>query len=1126
MRASNTINLVIMADPAMANQAIGSVNQALGVMGAAATGAGERGSSAMVRLEQTAGRAAVTIENRFSALKGVLGANLIQGLVSQLQGVTQAGLQIAGTFQSARIGLEAFLGSGDKATVFFNDLQRFAAEDPFEFKDLLTGANRLLAFDIAGKDVIKTLESVSATVGALANNDIGKFNDFITALGQIRQAGRLTGEEIRQLRNIGIPVLDFLTQAYRKTVPEIQKAVSDGLVAGTDAVEIIVDQSLKKFGAFRAQVAKTLTVALSGVRDQLNASADALLGPVLGKLAMGVMGIKSALVVLEPDLKRLGVFLAENAEGFGTAAKYAAQFAGVIGAGLLVNGIKALTVSLVGLSVAAASNPWVAITAGVVGFGVVLGKLKNDQNQYLIATEEKFVRGLAAQGKSVEQIVAAMKAANEEQFKLQQRFGDQVPTEALQLMEASAARVQAILNPPKSTSVEDQLKAQVKAAMESADAQLKVYEFQKKAGDDAKKRLDAEKSARELLLKARFEAANVLKDEESALRKIEFELAKNLQQYGLTKKAIQEIGQASAIAAETELRRITGKRFEARQQAERERQSAVDRARLDAEADTLRLGLELRREAFDREQGFEFERLAISRDKQLSEAESLNARTVMQKIAVEQRKAEIESEFLIATATLRLSQLDQQTQREIAKYESMARAKLITEQAFALQRDALLRASSVEALQVEEQALAQIELRRQKASNDSARMISENTERTFATMKRSVEGVFDQLVTRAKSPMEAIGAILKTALMSAIKEVVTSRIALALTEMFSGNRASAGVGVQAGGLGMGALWRFAGLGGITAAGLPLAGAPGGTGGFAGPVSAANLGMGGYGWSPQVIGANGQPLSGGMGLAGQVGMLASAKGMLAQLGQIGATNKAFSSGVYGAKGGAMLAGGGILVADGLRRGGLMGTLETAAGGALIGAKFGGPIGAAIGAAAGLAAGLIRNMFKSANEKVREKIKSIYGVDITSKDILGQVVSIAKQSYGGNLDVAIRSKDVQDLVELYAMSTGQSASGLAARMQPVTLSTSGGVTGILANYVNGKPVSMGGTQAPGPTVIQVTLDGESSAAFLQGQTVQAIESNPRAVAAATDAAQQSNFNRQQSAVNQFSPGLLLA
>jgi len=47
------------------------------------------------------------------------------------------------------------------------------------------------------------------------------------------------------------------------------------------------------------------------------------------------------------------------------------------------------------------------------------------------------------------------------------------------------------------------------------------------------------------------------------------------------------------------------------------------------------------------------------------------------------------------------------------------------------------------------------------------------------------------------------------------------------------------------------------------------------------------------------------------------------------------------------------------------------------------------------------------------------------------VLQQIVDIAKQSCGGNLDMAIRTQQVRDLIQLYAMSTGQQTKGMLVR-----------------------------------------------------------------------------------------------
>lgn len=1120
MGANNTLVLVIQADAGQANAAVKGTSNNFVAFENQAVRSAQAASRGMEAFEKSAIRSAVNVQNRFSAFGGVLGANLVTGLTQKAGELSVAGFKIAASFERSKIGLEAFLGSAEKADKLFNEIQTFALKSPFEFKDLLIGSNRLLAFDFAAKDIIPTLRAVSASVGALGG-DIGKVNDLIAALGQIRQAGKLTGEELRQLRNAGVEgtAIKALGEAYGLTAAQVNKAVREGIIPGVDAVTIIVKALDEKYNPLLQKVASTTEVSLSNVKDSFGKASEQAFKPFLAD-------INNLAKQAGPQLEKFGVLIRDNA---GTLRSLA-EGVGVVGLALVAAkipaGITAITLAVQGLSAAAIANPWGLLAAGIVGVGFAIAKGQQAFDEYSNTLERNFVSKLAKEGKNVQQIVQEMEQYNNRLSQMEQQAGDGFFQPRL---EANAERVKKLLDElPENKlkkSVED---AQKQAALfneqEKKAFQQRMEEQRKLAGEESARKAvkDAEAQARKLLNDAR-------KGELTALDKIGFELAENLLLYGKTKQAIEDLGKASQLSFEAELRRTTGKRFEEAQDAERKRISELEKARLQFEAETLQQTLELRKQTSDRAAEFEIRQLDLARDRQLEQLQLIDTDTVQGKLLVEQKKLEIESAYLEQAAVRRIEGIDRETQIEIAKYQSMVNAKLITEEAFVLRRDAILRDAGQQAQEIEAELIAQTERLREQSAIKAIQVQRDYLRDTFNDVKRSAGSVFDQLVGNAKGVFGTIGALLKTALLTPLKEVFTNEVARLLTPAIAqvrGGRSGGSTSVVGGLFGL--LGQRAAFGQLADA----VGGPGGTGGFAGPVGAGSLGLGRYGGLPEIfgpsgtrVGIDGENFGGGGGL-GQFANVAGFKGLLTQLGQLGATNKLFAKGVYGAKGGALLAGGAILAADGLRRGGLIGAAETAGGGALIGAKFGGPTGAVIGASIGLAAGLIRNLFKSATEKAREKIKAIYGVDISSKDILGQVVSIAKQSFGGDLEVAIRSSDVRDLVELYALSTGQSARGIAAKMQPVTLSTSGGVTGILANYSNGAPVSVSGSQAAGPTVIQVTLDGASSAAFLQGQTVSAIESNPRSVAAATNAAQQSNFNRQQSAVNQFAPGLLLA
>ena len=131
------------------------------------------------------------------------------------------------------------------------------------------------------------------------------------------------------------------------------------------------------------------------------------------------------------------------------------------------------------------------------------------------------------------------------------------------------------------------------------------------------------------------------------------------------------------------------------------------------------------------------------------------------------------------------------------------------------------------------------------------------------------------------------------------------------------------------------------------------------------------------------------------------------------------------------------------------------------------------------------------------QAREKIKAVYGVDISDRAILRQIVDTAKSAYGGNLDVAIQSQQIRELVELYAMSTGQKMGGVSSQMRPVSLVQSGGSLYQSPGYSNGTALpGMGGlptmdsigagvASGGGPVVIQ--LDGPATTSLLRGEAM---------------------------------------
>ena len=294
--------------------------------------------------------------------------------------------------------------------------------------------------------------------------------------------------------------------------------------------------------------------------------------------------------------------------------------------------------------------------------------------------------------------------------------------------------------------------------------------------------------------------------------------------------------------------------------------------------------------------------------------------------------------------------------------------------------------------------------------------------------------------------------------------------------------------------------------------------------------------------PPVFGGSATGNVGGAG-SGGFGGLAGMSGMLGNLKDFAGIGGSVATGAgtattWGAasmgqklssigKSNAALMGGSLLAMDGLRRGGWLGLAETTGGGALIGFKFGGPLGAAIGAGIGAAAGVVRMFIKGAQEKAREKIKAVYGVDISDKGLLKQIVDTAKSAFGGNLDLAIRSPQVREIIELYAMSTGQKATGLPGVARASTLVQSGGSMYEATSFSNGSPLpSSGGLDSIGagrasiapPMAISLNIDGKAVGA--------AVIQNGRVVVEGAISALKGNAGRRQLTALQMSPGTIVS
>jgi hypothetical protein len=460
----------------------------------------------------------------------------------------------------------------------------------------------------------------------------------------------------------------------------------------------------------------------------------------------------------------------------------------------------------------------------------------------------------------------------------------------------------------------------------------------------------------------------------------------------------------------------------------------------------------------------------------------------------------------------------------------------------------------------QEATIAAIEERKKLVIEQANAEIAHDAQTQFDKTANAIEGFFNRVFVTAKSFADVWKQLWTQAV-----GYVTSQFAKMAAGMVM-NRGGGGYASAGGSGGGGGVGILGALGGLVPG---FGGGSGGSGGLMSP-----------GFNPGYAGGGGSSSGGGFGGLGgllNLGGLKSFFGLGPGGGGGAHLQDTLGSGGQATLGttlsdighsNAALMGGGLLALNGLMRGGVAGLAETTAGGAAIGYKFGGGLGAAIGAGAGALAGIVRMFIKGSIEKAHDKIKAAYGVDIADKGVLSQIVQIAKQSYGGNIDMAIRTSQVSDLVRLYGMSTGQGTGRIAAPMTPTSLIQSGGSLSQAQQYYGGSPLAMpgglpvtvpayqsgtdyvprnmlaylhkgeavtpasensslpgsglNGSRGGGSTTVHINVPGAKE--FFQKETVSVVLRNPRAVQTALTAATKANFKRREQTTLQLSPGTL--
>lgn len=227
-----------------------------------------------------------------SLFKGLLGAAAGFGAAFSFGEAITAGVQLNAEYERVKTSLTVILKDGAKADKLLGQLNRFAADTPFQTDQINRAANSLLAFGVAADDIIPTLQNIG-NISAATGKD---FNELTTIYGKARIAGVLYAEDINQLVEAGVPIIQAFADQMKVGESQVKKLASEGKI-GFSQLETAFRNMTTSGGQFAGMLEKQ-SQTLGGILSTIKDLATQKLRQLFTPLADGLKEAGLALVAL------------------------------------------------------------------------------------------------------------------------------------------------------------------------------------------------------------------------------------------------------------------------------------------------------------------------------------------------------------------------------------------------------------------------------------------------------------------------------------------------------------------------------------------------------------------------------------------------------------------------------------------------------------------------------------------------------------------------------------------------------------------------------------------------------------------------------------------------------------
>lgn len=239
------------------------------------------------------------------AIGGYFAVGQVKSFISEI-------MTLRSEVQSLEISFETLLQSKTKGQTLFSEIRQFAVATPMMVKDLASGAQTMLAFNIEAEKVMPMLRAI----GDISMGNAQNFNSLTLAFSQMSASGKLMGQDLLQMINAGFNPLSVISQKTGKSIGELKEKMEKGGIT-VEMVEDAFISATSAGGQFHGMLEKQ-SHGLQGAMSNLQGAIDDMFNDIGTAGEDAAADVLSGATSIVHNYRQVGEVLAGIVATYGT----------------------------------------------------------------------------------------------------------------------------------------------------------------------------------------------------------------------------------------------------------------------------------------------------------------------------------------------------------------------------------------------------------------------------------------------------------------------------------------------------------------------------------------------------------------------------------------------------------------------------------------------------------------------------------------------------------------------------------------------------------------------------------------------------------------------------------------